>query len=76
MHRNTLLLLGIVLLLFGFLGAPVFWPLDEVLPNLGLRVLLWLSSSAGVLCLWLAVAAPPPAPRVARSGSHDWGRTA
>ncbi len=59
MRHPVLALLGVPLLLLGLLGAPVFWPLAEVLPNMGLRVLLWLAATAGVACLWLAFAPEP-----------------
>ena len=71
MRHPILAVLGIPLLLLGLLGAPVFWPLHEVLPNLGLRVLLGLAATAGVALLWLAWA-----PDVDDGARHDHGRTA
>ncbi|WP_376087224.1 hypothetical protein ACE7GA_13525 [Roseomonas sp. CCTCC AB2023176] len=61
MTRTTLLLLGAILLLSGLLGAPVLWPTEEVLPNLALRLILWTASSAGAVCVWLALAPSGPA---------------
>lgn len=65
MNRTILLLVGLPLLLVGFLAAPVLCPLGAVVPDLALRLALWVTSSAGVLCLWLALSPPdqPPARR-------------
>jgi hypothetical protein len=61
MTRTILLLLGAILLLSGLLGAPVLWPMEEVLPNLALRLILWTASSAGAVCVWLGLAPSGPA---------------
>ena len=73
MNPIALVTLGVPLLLLGFLGAPMAEPSDSVLADLVLRIGVWLSATAGVVCLWLAASSEEASDHRAAHSSDDPG---